>query len=569
MSTSSRGQIITFYSYKGGTGRTMALANVACILAERQANAGGKGVLMIDWDLEAPGLHRYFRSRVAGRRPGPRAPEDPLATRPGLIDLFYELDQKLAGHDALKGEQSVKPDGRMLGSERLARTAIKSLDLQSYIIPTTVKGLSLIKAGRFNPKDPDEYPQRVNSFNWAALYKKSPHLIRVFAEMLAEDYAFVLIDSRTGVTDISGICTTLLPEKLVVVFTPNRQSLRGGLEQIRRATDYRKESGDLRPLLTFPLVSRVEANEPDLRHDWRFGNSQHDALGYQPEFESLLKDIYDKEKISLEKYFDEIQIQHIPHYAYGEEVAVLVEKTGDKFSLRRSYQTFAIKLAESRAPWDGEIKGVDSSEGKASKLQVLTNLLLDALGSRAVRRNIRTALLTALILTVAAAAALSYYWFRQERQKAALLERQLKKEPHNLSGKIEQVESVQSPGQETQILIRLSIRNYGPPTKVGQYSLHIIHAYSRSFEFKGPPTEISEPITLTPAGAAQTIVVAPQDSLMKITEQELGTNAEVTGWIRFTLPLPLDDNILRNRGMRYYISFNDLGGGTYEASYEV
>ena len=29
------GSIITFYSYKGGTGRTMALANTACVLAER------------------------------------------------------------------------------------------------------------------------------------------------------------------------------------------------------------------------------------------------------------------------------------------------------------------------------------------------------------------------------------------------------------------------------------------------------------------------------------------------------------------------------------------------------
>ena len=59
--TQSQGQIITFYSYKGGTGRTMALANTACVLAERQRNSDDKGVLMIDWDLEAPSLHRYFR----------------------------------------------------------------------------------------------------------------------------------------------------------------------------------------------------------------------------------------------------------------------------------------------------------------------------------------------------------------------------------------------------------------------------------------------------------------------------------------------------------------------------
>ena len=49
------GRIITFYSYKGGTGRSMALANVAWILA-----SNGYRVLVVDWDLEAPGLHRYF-----------------------------------------------------------------------------------------------------------------------------------------------------------------------------------------------------------------------------------------------------------------------------------------------------------------------------------------------------------------------------------------------------------------------------------------------------------------------------------------------------------------------------
>jgi len=49
MSENTRGQVITFYSYKGGTGRTMALANVATLLSNKYK------VLIIDWDLEAPG----------------------------------------------------------------------------------------------------------------------------------------------------------------------------------------------------------------------------------------------------------------------------------------------------------------------------------------------------------------------------------------------------------------------------------------------------------------------------------------------------------------------------------
>ena len=49
------GTVVTFYSWKGGVGRTLALANTAVQLAR-----AGRNVLMIDWDLEAPGLDRYF-----------------------------------------------------------------------------------------------------------------------------------------------------------------------------------------------------------------------------------------------------------------------------------------------------------------------------------------------------------------------------------------------------------------------------------------------------------------------------------------------------------------------------
>ena len=73
------GQIVTFYSFKGGTGRTMALANVAWILA-----ANGNRVLVADWDLESPGLHRFFQPFLdaGGRRRG-RASSTSSATTNG------------------------------------------------------------------------------------------------------------------------------------------------------------------------------------------------------------------------------------------------------------------------------------------------------------------------------------------------------------------------------------------------------------------------------------------------------------------------------------------------------
>lgn len=74
---SRNGKIITFYSYKGGTGRTMALANVGWILA-----TNGYRVLLIDWDLEAPGLHRWF---------GPLLDDPELQHSRGVIDFFHQF----------------------------------------------------------------------------------------------------------------------------------------------------------------------------------------------------------------------------------------------------------------------------------------------------------------------------------------------------------------------------------------------------------------------------------------------------------------------------------------------
>ena len=70
------GKIVTFYSYKGGTGRTMALANVAWILA-----SSGLKVLVVDWDLESPGLHRYFQPFLDPAK---------ITATPGVIEMIRE-----------------------------------------------------------------------------------------------------------------------------------------------------------------------------------------------------------------------------------------------------------------------------------------------------------------------------------------------------------------------------------------------------------------------------------------------------------------------------------------------
>src|SRR5882724_4529156 len=127
------GTIVTFYSYKGGTGRTLALANVAALLAQ-----WGHRVLCVDWDLEAPGLHLYF-DRYAPPAKG------------GLVEVIGAL-----------------ASGQKASWQKfVVRTGIGALDGQKR----TRRGkgrLDLLAAGRPGRG----YVARLQALDWSALYAK-------------------------------------------------------------------------------------------------------------------------------------------------------------------------------------------------------------------------------------------------------------------------------------------------------------------------------------------------------------------------------------------------------------
>jgi class 3 adenylate cyclase/cellulose biosynthesis protein BcsQ len=335
--SAARGEIIVFYSYKGGTGRSMALANVGCLLADQ--SRVDHSVLLVDWDLEAPGLHRFFPEEVAA---GDLGTELGLDHRPGLIDLFLRLDAATPSGAPVSEEDA----------EARAAHALSQIELDRFIVGTRIPNVRLLRAGR---NEDGKYGTRVNTFHWERLFERSPLLFRAFVERLATQYRYVLVDSRTGLTDISGICTCLLPEKLVVVFTPNRQSLTGLRSLVEAATKYRRQSDDLRPLVVFPLPSRIEASREDLRAKWRFGDRKQGIEGYQPMFESIFARAYGLAQCSLGAYFEEVQIQQSPDYAYGEELAVLAEHTADRFSVTSSYKVFTEWLQIAPAPWQRDV----------------------------------------------------------------------------------------------------------------------------------------------------------------------------------------------------------------------
>ena len=356
-------EVITFYSFKGGTGRTMALANLAILTARLQ-----KKVLLIDWDLEAPGLHRYFSPYIT------RTERD-LNDFPGLIDFFVEVSKLIPSTNERKIGLS---DKEIIG-------VLNKIDISQYIVNTELQGLSLLKAGAFT----NEYPKCISQFQWEKLFQNVPNFFPIFCNYLKEIFDFIYIDSRTGFTDTSGICTMLMPEKLCLVFTPNLQSLEGVIGLAKKALEYRMNSSDFRPLKIYPIPSRVELAEKDLRDNWRKGfNNEYQVIsgrkifrpikvneyanskdssefrieGFQPSFEKLFNECYDISNCDLTNYFDIIQIHHEPKYSYGEELAVLTENYSDRLSLTIVYKEILQKLLFESKIYSEKEKKLDSSD---------------------------------------------------------------------------------------------------------------------------------------------------------------------------------------------------------------
>jgi MinD-like ATPase involved in chromosome partitioning or flagellar assembly len=314
ISHSTAGRVITFYSYKGGTGRSMLMANVAWILA-----SNGRRVLAIDWDLEAPGLHRFF---------DPFLQDPELTHSQGVIDAL--IDYSDAAVTPGSGQESRDWFHEYANWSRYA----VSLEWEFPGDGT----LDLIPAGRQAP----DYARRVNSFDWAALYERFSGglFLEAVRQRQIRDYDFVLIDSRTGVSDTSGICTVSLPDDLVVCFTLNHQSILGASAVARSIVQQRTGALGDRNIRIWPVPTRVENAEQFRRDQAR--------LAAQAHFNSLLS----VGPGDREKYWGVVEVPYIPYYAYEEVLAVFADRPGAQGSMLGSIE-FLIKQITA-----GEVDGM-------------------------------------------------------------------------------------------------------------------------------------------------------------------------------------------------------------------
>ena len=99
---------------------------------------------------------------------------------------------------------------------------------------------------------------------------------------------------------------------------------------------------------------------------WRLGDEREGIRGWEMQFTELLRGVYElPQSFSLEHYFDDVQAQHVPPYAYGEPIAVLRERGSERLTLTKSYDTFRGYLVRD-APWDDPSSKVDEATRQAT-----------------------------------------------------------------------------------------------------------------------------------------------------------------------------------------------------------
>jgi MinD-like ATPase involved in chromosome partitioning or flagellar assembly len=299
MTAPDDGQIITFYSYKGGSGRTMALANVAWILA-----ANGCRVLVVDWDLEAPGLSKFFR---------PFLDDAVVARTPGvlhLINRFYlesagQAESPVTARDDAWYDSFAELDGHIVAVD---------WDFGDGV-------LDLLPAGRQNR----DYAS-VSAFDWSQFFERldGRAFFDALRHALKSAYDYVLIDSRTGMSDAGDICTVILPDTVVNCFTMSEQSIDGATNVIQRITERFTE----RKVRILPVPMRLDLTAEKERLD--IGRATARAR-----FDRYLTELRGEE---LERYWSNVEVPYQAYYSYEEILAVFGDPAGSPYSVLGSFE---------------------------------------------------------------------------------------------------------------------------------------------------------------------------------------------------------------------------------------
>ena len=211
---------ITFYSFKGGTGRSLALAQLAVILARF-----GRSVCVLDFDIEAPGLQHKFSSLQHHPLPNVEL---------GIVDYIRESQRS---------------------------RAVPVLDNKVMRLTSPADGaIHIFPCGDIH----GDYFDTVASPEWYRfLFSLEGHTRSFFLELrdriereLDPAPEYLLIDSRSGITELAGICTRLLADEVVLLTTDTPDAL-DGTNLVLRSFEYAREARADAPSKVHMVLSRT------------------------------------------------------------------------------------------------------------------------------------------------------------------------------------------------------------------------------------------------------------------------------------------------------------------------
>ena len=216
---------VTFYSFKGGVGRTTALTHVAWILALR-----GRKVVAVDLDLEAPGLSTAFNLN-----PQPEY---------GIVDYFYERSYLPEG---IEPNISV---AQIFGEVR---------------VPNATGRLFVVPAGTLNL----DYISKVDDLRATTVTDSGENLWSVFSREIQEQLKpdILLIDSRTGINQWGALSLLQAADEVIVFLFPNEQNRQGISLLLQSLQSFR----DLSINFVFtPVPDTTEVGMAKVKRMWKF-----------------------------------------------------------------------------------------------------------------------------------------------------------------------------------------------------------------------------------------------------------------------------------------------------------
>lgn len=217
--------IFTFYSYKGGVGRSMAVMNVAYTLAGR-----GRHVLVVDMDLEAPGISGFLHRSKELAESDAAHPKD-ILTLLGEAMRVTEAGSMppVSNYIRSVAEEKLDPLRPKLGT--LGRLDVLGTDLdRDYLERLAQLGLKDLPQDRLIALS-----SVLHAYFKAQVFPHRPLGIEPFESAFQTHYDYVLVDSRTGITEIGGLCVGPLADRLVVITGLNDQNVQGTLDFMREA----------------------------------------------------------------------------------------------------------------------------------------------------------------------------------------------------------------------------------------------------------------------------------------------------------------------------------------------